>query len=115
MVCGSMGYVCVIHILICVYSGPHILRPPLQPEHYGLKLKVVLKWRDVYIENIRVVSLTASPKIEGIVKWRGVKSQGPWYLSLTDFNAPDFNAPFSMFSCAGSEGIYPVNQKKSLK
>ncbi len=41
------------------YSGPCILRPPLQPEKYGLKLKVVLKWRDVYTENIRMVSLIA--------------------------------------------------------
>ncbi len=39
-----------------LYSGPSILRPPFQPEKYGLKLKVVLKWRDFYIENIRMVS-----------------------------------------------------------
>ncbi len=62
-----------------IYSGPCILRPPLQPERYGLKLKVVLKWRDIYIENIRMVSLTAGLKIEGIVKWRGLESQVPLY------------------------------------
>ncbi len=39
-----------------------------------------LKWRDIYIENIRMVSLMAGPKIEGIVKWRGLKSQGPLYI-----------------------------------
>ncbi len=27
-----------------IYSGPCILRPPIQPEKYGLKLKMVLKW-----------------------------------------------------------------------
>ncbi len=27
----------------CNYSGPCILRPPIQPEIYGLKLKVILK------------------------------------------------------------------------
>ncbi len=57
-------------------SGPCILRPPLQPLNFGLKLMVVLKWRDIYIENIRMVSLIAGLKIEGIVKWRGRKLQG---------------------------------------
>ncbi len=28
------------------YTGPCILRPPFQPKHVVLKLKVVLKWRD---------------------------------------------------------------------
>ena len=42
---------------IHMYSGPCILRPHVQPEEYGLKLKVVLKWRDIYIENITVVLL----------------------------------------------------------
>ena len=40
-----------------LYSGPCILRPLLQPEKYSLKWKVVLKLRDIYIENIRMVSL----------------------------------------------------------
>ena len=31
---------------------------------HGLKLKVVLKWKDIYIENIREVSLMAALKIE---------------------------------------------------
>ena len=48
------------------YRGPCILRPP---EKYGLKLKVVLKWRDIYIDNIRIVLLIAALKMEGIVKW----------------------------------------------
>ncbi len=60
-----------------VYSGPCILRPPLQAKQYGLKLEVVLKWRDIYIENIRIVSLIAGLKMEGTVKWRGLKLQGP--------------------------------------
>ncbi len=52
-----------------------------------LKCKVVLKWRYMYIcvENIRTLSLIAGLKIEGIVKWKGLKSQGPlipnkWYF-----------------------------------
>ncbi len=64
--------------------GPCILRPPIQPEKYGLTLKVVLKGRDSYIANIRAVSLMVSLKIEVIVKWRGLKSQGglyPKYIS----------------------------------
>ncbi len=40
---------------------------------------MALKERDIYIENIRIVSLTAGLKMEGIVKWRGLKSQGPLY------------------------------------
>ena len=49
---------------------------------------MVLKWRDIYIENIRMVPLTAGLKMEGTVKWRGlkpckhVKSQGPLYIVL---------------------------------
>ncbi len=31
------------------YSGPFILRPPLQPENYALNLEV-LKQRDIYIK-----------------------------------------------------------------
>ncbi len=34
-----------------------LLRPPIQPERCDLNLKVILKWRDIYIENIRLVSL----------------------------------------------------------
>ncbi len=34
------------------YIGPSILRPPSKPEKSGLKLKVVLKWRDICIENV---------------------------------------------------------------
>ena len=59
-----------------------MLRPPSQPEKYDLKLKLVLKLRDNYIENIKVMSLKAGLKIEGIVKWRGLKSQGPLYMYL---------------------------------
>ena len=43
------------------YSGPCILRPPLQPDKYGIKLEVVFKLRNIYIENI-MVSLIASLK-----------------------------------------------------
>ncbi len=49
------------------------------PEKCGLKLEVDLNCRDFYIENIRMVSLIAGLKMEGIVKWRGLKSQGPLY------------------------------------
>ncbi len=46
-----------------------LLRPPLQPDKYGLKLEVVLKWRDVYTENVRMVLLiavtTAGLEMEG--------------------------------------------------
>ncbi len=65
---------------VSIYSGPCILRPPLQPDKYGLKLEVVLKWRDIYTENIRMVILTAGLKMEGIVKWRDLKSEGPLYI-----------------------------------
>ncbi len=73
-------YLALIYIIwssYTMYSSPCILRPPLQPLNFGLKLKVVLNWRDICIENIRIVSLIAGLKIEGIVKWRGLKSQGP--------------------------------------
>ena len=69
-------------LLSMFYSSPCILRLPLQPLNFGLKLKVVLNWRDIGIENIRMVSLIAGLKIEGIVKWRGLKSQGPLYNQL---------------------------------
>ncbi len=65
---------------LSIYSCPCILRPPVQPEICGLKFKVVLKWRDICTENIRLVSLImliAGLKMEGIVKWRGLKLQGP--------------------------------------
>ena len=42
---------------------------------------MVLKWKHIYIENIRVVPLTAL-RIEGIVKWRGLKLQVPLYTVL---------------------------------
>ncbi len=38
------------------------------PRNYGLKCKVVLKGRYIYIENTRVVSLICSLKIEGSLK-----------------------------------------------
>ena len=38
---------------------------------------MVLKWRDIYVENIRVVSVMAGLKMQGIVKLRGLKLQGP--------------------------------------
>ncbi len=33
--------------------------------------------RGTNIENVRMVSLIAGLKMEGTVKWRGLKSQGP--------------------------------------
>ncbi len=66
--------------MIYMYSAPCILRPPIHPVKYGLKLKVGLKWRDIYIENIRVVSVMDYLEMQGIVKWRILKSQGPLYI-----------------------------------
>ncbi len=43
------------------YSGP------LQPEKYGLKLKVAVKWRDIYIEII-VALLMVGLTMQGILK-----------------------------------------------
>ena len=40
---------------------------------------MVLKQRDIYSKNIRVVSLMAGLKMKGIVKWRGLKLQGLLY------------------------------------
>ncbi len=65
-----------------IYNGPCDLRPPIQPAKYGLKLRVVLKQRDVYTENIQVVSLIHGLKMQGIVKYRGFKMQGPLYTSM---------------------------------
>ncbi len=60
-----------------MYGGPCILTPHLQPEKYGLKLEVVLKWKGIYTESIKIVTLIAGLKMEGLVKWRGLKLQGP--------------------------------------
>ncbi len=43
---------------------------------------MVLKWRDINTENIRVVSLVSGLKIEGIVKGKDLKLQGPLYTVL---------------------------------
>ncbi len=45
-------------------------------------IKVASKWRNIYTytENIRIVSLMAGLVMEGIVKWRGLKSQDPLYM-----------------------------------
>ena len=98
---------------IYMYSGPCILRPPLQPEKYGLKLEVVLKYRDIHIEHITMLSLVASLKMKGIVKWRGLKSQGPLYSKqephgplfkrkwrfahVQQPNRPEYHSNFSVF------------------
>ncbi len=47
-----------------------------QPEKCGLQLKVVLKWRDNYIENIRMASVVGCLKIQGNLKVEGLKLQG---------------------------------------
>ena len=55
------------------YSGPCFLRPPIQPEKHGLKLKVVLKWRDVYSQYIKSGAtgpLRTTVKVKEILKWR---------------------------------------------
>ncbi len=43
----------ILSFCTCTYSVPYILRPPIQAEKCGLKLKVVLKWRNIYIGNGR--------------------------------------------------------------
>ena len=58
-----------------MYRGPCTLKPPIEPAKYGIKVKVVLKWRAIYIESIRVgsqVELVDGLKMEGFVKWRGL-------------------------------------------
>ncbi len=49
--CAHCGFYTGLSVMSQPYmcSGPCILGPPLQPEKYGLKLKAVLKWRDIYI------------------------------------------------------------------
>ncbi len=59
-----------------IYSGPCILRPPIEAATYGLKLKVVLKWKDIYIGNIKFGSLVDGLEMEGFAEWRGLKLQG---------------------------------------
>ena len=49
---------------------------------HGLKLEVVLKWRDIYIGKLRMVSLIAGRKMEGTARWRGLKWQGPLYCPV---------------------------------
>ncbi len=41
---------------------------------------MVLKWRDIYIKNIRVVSVMASLKMEGTVIEGHVKLQRPLFV-----------------------------------
>ncbi len=65
-----------------MYSGLCILKPPIEAAEYYLKLKVVLKWRAIYIASIRVGSLVDGLKRKGFVKWRGLKSQVPLYMAL---------------------------------
>ena len=60
------------------YTGPYILRPPIRPEKYGLKLKLILNFQDIYIESVSLMSL-ASLKMEGSLKWQGLKSQSSLY------------------------------------
>ena len=59
--------VLIIWDCFCKYSGPWIPKITLSTFH-DLELKAVLKWRDIYTENIGVVSLMAGLKIEGRLK-----------------------------------------------
>ncbi len=47
------------------------LKTPRQPAKYGLKLEMVLKWKDSYNEIVWMVSIDGL-KMEGIIKWRGL-------------------------------------------
>ncbi len=62
----------------------YILRLPIEVEKHGLKLKVLLtclKWRDCILKICMVpLMLIACLKMEGIVKWRGLKSERPLYF-----------------------------------
>ncbi len=44
--------VCDYVLHVSIYSGPCILRPPIQPRKYGLKLEVVLKSSDFLVKKI---------------------------------------------------------------
>ncbi len=65
-----------------------------------LRLQVALKWRDINIENIRVVSLAACLKMEEIVTWRGLKSQGPLFGFIRNLNYPGHITSPSHSHCA---------------
>ena len=41
--------------------GPCDVRPPVQPEYYGLKLKMTLKLSDIYTETIYMYGVTNGP------------------------------------------------------
>ena len=58
----------------------------VQPEKSCHKLKVVLKQRNFYVENIKVVSLMAGLIMQGILKWKGLKSQRPLYCTCNALN-----------------------------
>ena len=60
-----------------MYQGPYIEDHLFRP---CVTLKVALKWRDIYIENSRVALLMASFKMQGIVKWKGLKSCHYMYI-----------------------------------
>ncbi len=62
---------------------------PFSQNNMALKLNVLLKWRYSYTDTIRVVSLMASLKIEGIVNGRvlhhrdhGISTWRLWALSI---------------------------------
>ncbi len=57
-------------VMYSIFEGMCMHDAPIQLQKC-LKLKMVLKWRDTYIEKIRTVPLIASLKMEGIVN-RGV-------------------------------------------
>ncbi len=57
---------------LLLYNGPYILRPPIQTEKCGLKVKVVLKWRDVYAETMSL-SLTDCHKTHGSTLYIGLR------------------------------------------
>ena len=42
---------------VSLYCGPCMVRPATQPDKGGLKLKVTLKWRDIYISNRKLAEL----------------------------------------------------------
>ncbi len=63
----------VTHSIQTIYTGPCLLRPPIQPEKYGF-VNAFLKWRDVNITNIELVLLMM------VLKWRDHTLQEPMPL-----------------------------------
>ncbi len=54
--------------LCWICSGYCILKPPIQPEKYGLKLKIVLKWNDILYRTDLLAKLHIKNKSARIIQ-----------------------------------------------